>query len=410
MRMMRILLIALITTISTLPDYAQPVNEHGQLRVDGTSLVNSAGQPYRLRGMGLPRHNWWDQFWNASVVNWLYTDWNCNALRAAVGVEEENGYLYNSGWAMEKIKEVVDAAIATGIYVIIDWHSHDIFTQEAKNFFIEMAQTYGKYPNVLYEILNEPDYESWNDVKNYAIEIIANIRAIDPDNIILVGSPNWSQDLDIVADDRITGFDNLMYTAHFYAASHPQRYRDRWNYALSQGIPVFISECGAMKADGRDPINYWEWDQWVQWMDDNNLSWFPWAIGTKEGFASSTLIPSANFSGGWSDSDLTEWGRMCRDLLRSYSDPDPSPPPPATKDVYVNLFTDPSGTDILVLIENDPVETPLFIKFLDGSGKIAFESTIESTVSHIPVSFPKGVYFVHVGRGDQTFAEVVLVL
>jgi endoglucanase len=28
-----------------------------------------------------------------------------------------------------------------------------------------MATQYGKYPNVIYEIFNEPDYETWEAVK-----------------------------------------------------------------------------------------------------------------------------------------------------------------------------------------------------------------------------------------------------
>jgi endoglucanase len=84
--------------------------------------------------------------------------------------------------------------------------------------------------------VNDP----WSVIKDYSVEVIRTIRQNDPDNIILVGSPHWDQDIHLVADDPITGFDNLMYTLHFYAATHAQSLRDRGNYALKKAIPLFV--------------------------------------------------------------------------------------------------------------------------------------------------------------------------
>src|SRR5882724_9943946 len=147
--------------------HAQPVKIHGQLRVEGTILADKNGKPLVLRGMSFGWHNWWPRFYNAAAVKWLYEDWNCSVVRAAIGVEPAGGYIKDSAGSLAKIKAVVDAAIKEGIYVIIDWHSHNINLKEAKVFFTDMAKTYGKYPNVIYEIFNEPDYESWNEVKEY---------------------------------------------------------------------------------------------------------------------------------------------------------------------------------------------------------------------------------------------------
>jgi endoglucanase len=211
----------------------------------------------------------------------------------------------------------VNAAISENIYVIIDWHSHNIQLEEAKKFFTEMAIAYGKHPHVIYEIFNEPDYETWDEVKKYSVEVIKAIRAIDPDNIILVGSPHWDQDIHIVADDQIRGFSNIMYTLHFYAATHMQQLRDRADYALKKGTPLFISESAGMEATGNGPLNETEWQKWINWAESKKISWLTWSIADKNETCS-VLLPSASAEGSWKDADIKESGLKTRELLRRY--------------------------------------------------------------------------------------------
>jgi endoglucanase len=219
--------------------HAQPVKQHGKLQVKGTQLCDKKGRPVVLRGMSFGWHNFWPRFYNEDAVAWLYKDWNCSVVRAAMGVEPRRGYENDSAGSVQKIKAVIDGAIKAGIYVIIDWHSHNINLQEAKTFFAQMAKEYGKYPNVIYELFNEPDHETWDEVKNYETEVINVIRKYDSDNIILLGSPHWDQDIHLVADAPLQGFSNIMYTVHFYAATHKQKLRDRCDYALKKGISHF---------------------------------------------------------------------------------------------------------------------------------------------------------------------------
>ena len=213
---------------------------------------------------------------------------------------------------------MVDGAIKAGVYVIIDWHSHNIKQEEAKQFFKEMATTYGRYPNVIYEIFNEPDYESWDEVKSYSSDLIKTIRAIDPDNIILVGSPHWDQDIHIVAQTPLIGFSNLMYTVHYYAATHKQELRDRCNLALGKGIPIFISESAGMEASGDSALNVEEWQRWIDWSEKNKISWITWSVSDKNETCS-VLLPTAAPDGGWKASDLKESGIRSRELLRKYN-------------------------------------------------------------------------------------------
>ena len=250
-----------------------PVELNGKLAVKGVNLINEQGATTILTGVSYGWHNWWPRFYNASTVKLFAKDWNCSVVRTAMGVGPTGSYLDNPGFAKQCVTKVVDAAIENGIYAIIDWHSHQIHTDEAVAFFQEMATKYHSYPNVIYEIFNEPEgaLYSWEEVKEYSEILIKAIREIDKENIILVGSPHWDQDIHIAADNPIQGYNNIMYTLHFYAATHGEELRARGNYAISKGLPLFVSECAGMEATGDGPINYNEWGKWVEWMKKCHL-------------------------------------------------------------------------------------------------------------------------------------------
>ena len=231
------------------------------LSVKGLQLVNEKGEPVVLHGVSYGWHQFWPRFYNASSVDYLVNDWGAQVVRASMGVELEGAYLDDPEMGINCVQTVVDAAIENGVYAIIDWHSHGLRTEEAKDFFKKMATRYKGVPNVIYEIFNEPVEDSWADVKAYSIEVIKVIRSIEPDAVILVGSPHWDQDIHIAADDPITGYDNLMYTLHFYANTHKQDLRDRGDYALGKGLPLFVSECASMEASGDGDINVEEWNK-----------------------------------------------------------------------------------------------------------------------------------------------------
>ncbi|WP_417352257.1 glycoside hydrolase family 5 protein [Flavobacterium alkalisoli] len=293
------------------------VSKHGQLSVEGTKLVDHNSEHVMLRGMSFGWHSFWPRFYNKEAVQWLKDDWNVNIVRAAMGIEVGNNtYLQNPQDSEQKIMAVVDGAIASDIYVIIDWHSHNINLKEAKLFFDKMSKKYGDSPNIIYEVFNEPDEETWPEVKAYSEEIIKVIRKNDPDNIILVGCPHWDQDIHLPAQDPITGFKNIMYTVHFYAATHKQELRDRTDKAIEAGLPVFVSECAGMEATGDGPIDYEEWQRWIDWMESRGLSWITWSLSDKDETCS-VLKKTASSTGNWKKDDLKESGVKTRDYLKS---------------------------------------------------------------------------------------------
>lgn len=307
--------------IFILSSHAQtPVQTYGQLRVSGRYLVDKNGTPVVLRGMSLFWSQWGYKYWNSSVINWVATDWKVSVIRAAMGVEE-GGYLSNPTYHKDLVKTVVDACINAGLYVIIDWHDHNApaHQTEAINFFREMAQTYGSYPNVIYEIFNEPDTDdTWSGIKSYAQAVISAIRQYDPDNVILVGTPNWCQDVDVASQSPLTGVTNVMYTLHFYAASHGSYYRQKAQTAINNGLPIFVSEFGTCEYTGDGAYNFTETDTWINFLEQNKISWVNWSLNDKAESASA-LVPNASTSGGWSESQLTESGKYVRNKIRAYN-------------------------------------------------------------------------------------------
>ncbi|MDA7880380.1 cellulase family glycosylhydrolase [Mariniblastus sp.] len=296
------------------------VSDNGQLAVKGTQLVNQKGAPVVLRGVSFGWSNWWSQFYNDGAVEWLVNDWHCTVVRASMGVGPQGSYLDRPEWSKKLITTVVDSAIKNDVYVIIDWHDHYAHqrTDEAVAFFTEMARRYGDCPNVIYEIYNEPIDASWDEVKKYSNAVISAIRKIDPDNIILVGTPHWDQDIHLAADAPIENQNNLMYSLHFYADTHKQSLRDRADYALKKGLPLFVSEYGGCAANGDGPLNTEEWNRWVRWMEKNKISSVVWSISSKDETCS-MLPPEAKNNGNWPPETLKPSGQQTRDLLRKYN-------------------------------------------------------------------------------------------
>ncbi|MBO0343451.1 MAG: glycoside hydrolase family 5 protein [Bacteroidota bacterium] len=312
--MRKLTIIVFLTVITT--SSGQFVKENGRLHVEGTQLTNQYGQPLMLRGVSFGWHCLWPRFYNKSAVKWLRKDWNINVIRASMGIElNDMAYIDAPKFSTKKIEAVVKGAIKEGIYVIIDWHSHNINLKEAKDFFNSISKKYGHHPNIIYEIFNEPDEESWQEIKTYSEEIISVIRSNDPDNIILVGSPHWDQDIHLPANDPIKGYANLMYTLHFYAGTHKKWLRDRADEALAKRLPIFVSESAGMEATGDGPIDYEEWQAYINWMEARKISWITWSISDKNETCS-MLRPSAKSKGKWQLGQLKESGIKCKEYLK----------------------------------------------------------------------------------------------
>lgn len=307
----------IIPTPEPEPIPATAVEYYGALKVSGNKIVGKEGTPVQLRGMSLFWSQWIGKYYTPETIQWLKTDWRCNIIRAAMAVEE-GGYLTNPETEKQKVFKVVDAAIAEGLYVIIDWHDHHATSnlKEAKKFFADIAQKYGDKPNIIYEPFNEPLQISWSSmVKPYHQAVIDTIRHWDADNLIVCGTPTWSQDVDVAANDPLVGT-NIAYALHFYAGTHKQSLRDKATQALSKGIPLFVTEFGTTDASGDGPVNQAETATWLKYLDENKISWCNWSVADKAE-SSATLMPNTSTMGNWPSTSLTSSGHFLRTELRA---------------------------------------------------------------------------------------------
>jgi len=296
--------------------------DNGPLQVIDGQLSNAAGEPIQLKGMSSHGLQWSGSMITDGSMATLVNDWDIDIFRGAMYTTED-GYVSDSYKSFNLMRMETALALATkyGIYYMVDWHvlrDKDplIYMDEAKEFFGYMSEKYKNYDNIIYEICNEPNGNiTWDDnVKPYAEEIIPIIRANDPDAVIIVGSPSWSQRLDEAADNPLA-YDNILYTLHFYAGSHGQELRDVAEYAMNKGLGIFVTERGTTESSGAGPIYIEESDAWLDFLDEHMISWCNWSFSA-QAEQSAALLVNSDPNGNWPDDRLTESGLYVRSKLQ----------------------------------------------------------------------------------------------
>ncbi|UTF59193.1 glycoside hydrolase family 5 protein [Gilvimarinus sp. DA14] len=303
---------------------ATAVQTHGKLSVKENRIIDASGAPLSLAGPSLFWSNTgWnaDRYYDPEVVNYLQEQWNAPIIRAAIGAGANGGMLTHPEDNTRRAETVIDAALEQGMYVILDWHAHhaEQHRDKAIAFFEHFATKYGNTDNIIYEIYNEPLADTdWDTViKPYAEALIARIRAIDPDNLIIVGTQTWSQDVDKAAINPIQGYDNIAYTLHFYAGTHKQALRDKAEQALQQGAALMVTEWGTVNADGDGEVDKHSSEQWLDFMRKHHLTHANWALNDKDEGAS-MLKPGTAPDGNWTDDDLTESGLYVKSIIKGW--------------------------------------------------------------------------------------------
>ena len=288
------------------------VSYNGSLKVDGISLVNQYDEKIVLKGVSSHGLQWFNYLITDDNIKTL-KEWGSNVFRLAM-YTKEGGYVDNKNIYNDLIKDI-DLVIDNDMYVIIDWHilsdnNPNYNKDEAKDFFKKITAKYKNTPNVIFEICNEPNGSTtWNDVREYANEIIPIIRE-NSDNLIIVGTPTWSQDVDSVIGNKVND-NNTMYALHFYTGTHKDGLRDKAKKALQNNIPIFISEWGVSDASGNGGVYLDEADKWMNFINTNNLSYINWSLADKDE-SSALLKPNNKII---DDNSLSESGKYIKKIL-----------------------------------------------------------------------------------------------
>lgn len=300
--------------------------KHGKLKVKGTRLVDKTGKAVQLKGVSSHGINWdvGEPFVNEKALANLRDEWGVNCFRVAMYTEDYNGYCVTNNASRKKLLHKIDIAVKAakklGMYVIIDWHilndgSPKKHQKEAKAFFAKMAKKYKSYGNVLYEICNEPNGgTTWGTIKSYAKSVIKVIRKQNKNAVIIVGTPTWSQDVDVVSRSPLKGYKNIMYTFHFYAATHRDDLRNKVKTAVKNGLPVICTEFSACDASGNGSYDFASANQWIKLMNRYRISYCCWSLSNKQESAS-LLKSSCKRTSGFQTANLSKMGKW---LVKTY--------------------------------------------------------------------------------------------
>ena len=297
---------------------------NGKLHVEGSKLCDEKGNEVQLRGVSTHGLAWFPQYVNNECFATLKS-WGANVIRLAMYTYENGGYCTDGD--QEQLKSLIENGVKyatdNDMYVIIDWHvlnegNPNRYSDRAKAFFSEMAQKYAANNNVIYEICNEPcNGATWDDVKFYAGEVIPSIRSYDKDAVILIGTPNWSQDVDCAVNDPVMGFDNIMYSLHFYAATHKEDLQNKLKAAADAGLPIFVSEYGICDASGNGQIDVDSANNWISILDSYGISYVCWNLSNKAE-TSAILSSSCDKTSGFTYDDLSDEGKWLYGMLASH--------------------------------------------------------------------------------------------
>jgi len=305
------------------------VRHHGKLKVVGVQLSDSAGQPVQLRGVSLFWINWQEDNLKPSAIHHIVREMGATVVRVPVPAFD---YARAPATYEAQLSAIVGWIRSEGAYALIDWHVVDdpnTYRDQARTFWKHISKKYRNDPGVLYEICNEPTSIAWSGIKDYAKDIVGEIRKHDTATVVIVGTQEWSRWTKYAAADPLVDpadgklARNVMYTYHGYAATHGM---DRDLKGVLEKIPVFATEWGVSEASG-DGRQDWEASRrFVEFLRDNpaqKVSWCQWSWVDKR--ESSALLEPGTGGLSWVRSAA---GDSCRTWILEGAPRDSAPVAP----------------------------------------------------------------------------------
>jgi len=295
----------------------------GPYHTQGNLILGADNQPYLFHGMARDDLEYFckgDGHYTAKELSYMgigqntanETYWGGNVVRLPLS---ENFWLYGNSSDdnynncspneyQDLVKQTVDHLTALNMNVIINLQWTNAGGQiigsgtqlampdsDSVLFWQQVASSYAKYPNVLFEVFNEPHIYNWScwvngcqisddmgtDHRYYSYQgvgmqqLVDTIRGRGANNLVLVGGLDWGYDLSQLYTYHLRG-KNIAYDTHPYSYGDQQpSYWDNAFGNLSSSYPLFVAEFGEYDCK----TTYIS--QLLSYLDAHDISWVGWA-------------------------------------------------------------------------------------------------------------------------------------
>ena len=293
------------------------------LKVAGTQIVNSRGEPVLLRGVNAASMEWSSdgQGHILQTVTTAIRDWHVNLIRLPLsqdrwfgkGPEQIDGY--SSYRAL--IHQIVDLCATNQCYIILDLHwsdcdewgknigQHSMPDANSVAFWKDFAPVYANNPAVIFDLYNEPHDVSWDvwlhggmikDTPNTRDQMASpktyqaigmqtmldTVRATGANNMVIAGGLELAYDFSGILDGRQLADPHgsgVVYANHCYDNKHESV--DTWIAKMEQAsakLPVIVTEFGGNAGPSRVVPS----DNWLlhvmRALDEHHWSWTAWDL------------------------------------------------------------------------------------------------------------------------------------
>ncbi len=295
------------------------------LKVVGTQILNSRGEPVRLRGVNTACLEWTSDGEGhiLDTVKTAIVDWKVNHIRLPLAQDRwfgkapeqnDDGQAYRA-----LVKQVVDYTAAHGCYIIIDLHwsdagqwgsqigQHVMPDKNTAAFWKDFATRYKNHPAVIFDLYNEPHDVSWDiwlnggtvtdrdrrwrEPRTYEAvgmqPLLDVVRATGAKNLVVVGGIDWAYDLSGILDGRQLSDphgNGVIYACHAYPFKGDTV--EEWIAKMQKAtkeFPVLVGEFGA-ESRGR---GYTSGEHWVRLvlkaLEENGWHWSAWDLHPSAG-------------------------------------------------------------------------------------------------------------------------------
>ena len=291
----------------------------GPYHTQGNLILGSDNYPYLFHGMARDDLEYFckgDGHYSASELAYMgvgnnstnQTYWGANVVRLPLS---ENFWLFgqpsvncSANQYRALIQQTVQNLTNLNLNVILDlaWTNADeqafgsgtqlaMPDADSVTFWQQVATIYSSFPNVLFEVFNEPHIYNWacwvngcqisgdvgtnNQTYSYAgigmQKLVDTVRSVGASNLVIVGGLDWGYNLAQLATYHLRGT-NIVYDTHPY--DYSGKLPTNWDTdfgTISKSFPLISAESGEYDCG----TSYMS--QLIRYFDAHNISWVGWA-------------------------------------------------------------------------------------------------------------------------------------